>query len=111
MNQALEDAQSLALLLETARTSTLHNGTIHNGTSSVNEQLLGALNRWQKYRQEKVDLIFDWTNSTTNIARLPEEERAKLIAAGKIDPSKYDDMTWLYKPSIEENVTEWFKDT
>ncbi|KAK4497777.1 hypothetical protein PRZ48_010430 [Zasmidium cellare] len=83
VNQALEDAWSLGLLLDTFS---------HQETS-----LPTALSRWQEWRQKKVDAIFEWTNNTTNVGRLPEAERRKLIAEGKVKDTHGNDMGWLFR--------------
>lgn len=89
-NQALEDVQGLILML-----------------SSSNE-LLAALRMWQDMRQKRIDLVWDWATNTTNVLRMSEEERNRLIQEGKIkDPKSnvnFDDMRWLYQLDLEKEV-------
>lgn len=101
VNQALEDAHSLGLLLDSLRN--LPKINVASNAKNLELRLLDALSRWQKWRQEKVDAIYDWTTNTTNVGRLPEEQRKKLIAEGKVKQLG-NDMSWLFRPNIEENV-------
>lgn len=107
VNQALEDAHSLGILLDSLRHPHTTNGTSKGQDPHVENRLLNALGRWQKWRQEKVDDIYEWTTNTTNVGRLPEEERKRLIAEGKVKDTHGIDMSWLFRPNIEENVQKF----
>lgn len=117
VNQALEDAWSLGLLLDLMRKAGAVNGVWHTDTGHGNERLLETLARWQEWRQDKVDAIYDWTVNTTHVGRLPEDERQKLIAEGKVkaggsgDATGSGDMTWLFKPDIEGNARRWVEES
>jgi hypothetical protein len=88
----LEDIYSLSLLL----------------TASNNKNLHHALAYWQDMRQKRVDAVFDWATNNTNVQRLSEAERAKLNANNKPQGgSGTDDMSWLYRPKLEDEVTTW----
>lgn len=108
VNQALEDVYSLTLLL----TSIIERHGTANGVTATKEsletqQLLKMLSSWQEMRQRRIDAIFDWATNATNVQRMPEAERKKLIAEGKVKEGKAgegDDMSWLYKPNLEEEV-------
>jgi hypothetical protein len=93
INQALEDIYSLSLLL----------------TASGNNNMLGAFAYWQDMRQKRVDAVFDWATNNTNVQRLSEAERAKLNANNNKpqDGSGPDDMSWLYRPKLEDDVKAW----
>lgn len=91
MNQALEDVYSLVLVLKKSKS------------------LLTALAAWQKMRQTRIDAVFNWATNTTNVQRLPEAERNRLIREGKIKDPKasetFDDMRWLYQSNLEQEVS------
>ena len=58
--------------------------------------------------QKKIDAIFDWVMNTTNVQRMGEAERNKLIAEGKAKATTDgDDMGWLFKPNLEEAMDAW----
>lgn len=90
VNQALEDVHALTLLLEKS------------------SNLLYALTKWQAMRQARIDAVFDWATNGTNVQRLPEAERQKLIAEAKQkDPNakeSRDEMQWLYQLNLDEEV-------
>lgn len=90
VNQALEDVYGLTVVLKR------------------NIDLLVALGRWQAMRQKRIDAVFDWATNKTNVQRLPEAERQKLIANGKVKDPKasndFDDMRWLYDLNLEQVV-------
>lgn len=65
------------------------------------------LRGWQLRRQKRIDAIFDWATNVTNVTRLPEEERAKLKAEGKLDSSRNDDMGWLYGYDAQEDFRDF----
>jgi 2-polyprenyl-6-methoxyphenol hydroxylase-like FAD-dependent oxidoreductase len=100
VNQALEDVYSLTLLLTTLRDKV---------TVSYREAHLGALAFWQQMRQDRIDAVFDWTLNGSNVSRLPEAERKKLIAEGKVKEGGADDMGWLYRPVLDERIHEWIQ--
>ncbi|KAJ9652651.1 hypothetical protein H2198_008131 [Neophaeococcomyces mojaviensis] len=95
VNQALEDVDALVLLLKNSR------------------DLLGALHTWQTLRQARIDAVFDWATNSTNVQRLPEAERNRLIKEGKVkDPratENFDDMSWLYKFNLEKEIAHLTK--
>lgn len=90
VNQALEDVQSLVLILKSQ------------------PDRIQALRKWQGMRQTRIDAVFDWATNSTNVQRLPEEERNRLIREGVIkDPKSnenFDDMRWLYSMNIEQEI-------
>ncbi|KAK3675835.1 hypothetical protein LTR78_004476 [Recurvomyces mirabilis] len=117
VNQALEDVYSLAMILAAV---SKHNGTTsvsqgdgeNNGTEPDPSQtrVLEGLGFWQQMRQKRVDAIYDWATNSNNVQRLPEAERNKLVAEGKIKKGtagEGDDMSWLYAPRLETDVQEW----
>lgn len=91
INQALEDAYTLALLL----TSSSH----ARRAAEQPSPLAHALASWQKLRQQKVNAIFDWTRRTTDVHRLPEEERRRLAEQSdtKVDGEDTKGLSWLYR--------------
>ena len=108
VNQALEDIYSLTLLLMSMKEPGKTNG--HNQAQTPNARLLHILSHWQTMRQKRIDTVFDWASNSTNVRRMPEAERKKLIAEGKIkddNSSQADDMSWLYRPTLEEDVKTW----
>lgn len=102
VNQALEDVYSLTLLLNSIATS-------HMSDESALRQrtMLEALAFWQQMRQERIDAVFDWTLNGSNVSRLPEAERKRLVAEGKVKENQGDDMSWLYKPILDEKIKTW----
>ncbi|CZT14291.1 related to salicylate hydroxylase [Ramularia collo-cygni] len=99
VNQALEDIYSLNLLLSSVEVS---------GRSEPRQShMLDALAFWQQIRQERIDAVFDWTMNGSNVSRLPEAERQRLVAEGKVKENQGDDMSWLYKPVLEERIKAW----
>ncbi|KAF2213449.1 hypothetical protein CERZMDRAFT_105671 [Cercospora zeae-maydis SCOH1-5] len=102
VNQALEDVYSLVLILEEATTNT---STGNNKADT--EQTLEALAFWQKTRQDRLDAIWDWTENTNNVNRLPEADREKLIREGKIRAGQGDDTAWLFRYDYDDVVKHW----
>ena len=74
---------------------------------SSNSNPTETLGNWQSRRQQRIDAIFDWATNVTNVTRLPEEERAKLEAEGKLDSSRNDDMGWLYGYDAQEDFSDF----
>ncbi|KAF2173466.1 hypothetical protein M409DRAFT_48439 [Zasmidium cellare ATCC 36951] len=107
VNQALEDAWSLGLLLDTLRQQPQTKGT--DEVEAPERLLLEVLGRWQKWRQGKIDEIFEWTENTTNVGRLAEGERRKLVEEGRVRDSHGDEMGWLFLPGIEKGVRGFFE--
>lgn len=113
VNQALEDVYSLTLLLTSMAGSGIRadraDSADGEGDAAVG-RLIGALSYWQEMRQKRLDAIFDWVTNSQNVQRLPEAERKQLVAEGKIKevkPGEPDDMSWLYRPHLEEDVQCW----
>ena len=104
VNQALEDVYFITLLL-----SSLGGADGRKDQSDTHALLLQALTFWQQERQQRIDAIFDHTNNTTNVARLPEAERQKVMAEGKVKRDAVADPEWLYQPHIEEKIEGWLK--
>lgn len=107
VNQVLEDVYSLTLLLTSMKQSAETNGTAGTITPT---RLVNGLASWQQMRQRRIDAIFDWATGSTNIERMSEEERQKLIAEGKLKDGRAsygDDMSWLYGPNREEQFDAW----
>lgn len=94
VSSALEDAYSLTNLL----------------LQSSND-LTTTLDFWQKMRQQRVDVIFDWATNATNVQRLPQADRDKLVREGKAKDANatenFDDMRWLYQPQIDQTIDAW----
>ncbi|KAK4565343.1 hypothetical protein LTR86_003960 [Recurvomyces mirabilis] len=117
VNQALEDVYSLAMILAAvskheSMTSIPHSNGQTNGSGTDQRQtrVLEGLGFWQQMRQKRVDAIYDWATNSNNVQRLPEAERNKLMAEGKIKKGtagEGDDMSWLYAPRLESDVQEW----
>jgi 2-polyprenyl-6-methoxyphenol hydroxylase-like FAD-dependent oxidoreductase len=108
INQALEDVYSLTLLLTSAgqqsSTNSQANG-VNNGNSSKS---LEALAFWQDMRQKRIDAVFDWVTNTTNVQRMSDEERRKIIEEGKFKGgAASDNMSWLFTPALEGDVQAW----
>ena len=86
INQALEDAYILALLLAQA--------------NKINMQ--DALNFWQDYRQRRVEKVLSLGNQI-ELRRMSKEERDKI-------PSKSIqkiELSWLFKPDFKGDVDRW----
>lgn len=98
VNQALEDIYALAQLVRKTRP----------------ESWLRTLGFWQDLRQARIDAVFDWTSNSTNVRRMPEAERRKLVEEGKIkDPDAaedVDDMRWLYLSDSEQKIEQWLRE-
>lgn len=110
INQALEDAYSLTVLLTLSHEKIREVNGDAKGEHSKDEKMLEAMSRWQEMRQQRIDAVFDWATNVNNVSRLPEAERKKLIAEGKVKESKAgegDDMSWLYQPNLEQEVKTW----
>lgn len=90
VNQALEDVYSLTLLLKKST------------------DLLSALERWQAMRQTRIDAVFDWATNGTNVQRLSEAERQKVMAESRLKNPKAsedrDDMRWLYQMDLDNEI-------
>ena len=96
VNQAFEDVWMLALLL----------GDLGDGV-----ELEGALEFWQRWRQERVGKIMDLTNAM-NKKRLPPAVQ-QTLAKGEVWSGNVEDteqMSWLYRPILEEVVKTWAGD-
>lgn len=95
VNQTLEDIYALTKLLKT------------------DVELTKALEFWQNMRQARIDAVFDYATNATNVQRLPQADREKLVREGKAkDANKtegFDDMSWLYKHDIDEQIRNWLK--
>lgn len=107
--QALEDAFSLTLLLTTvAPCGNTANGVDRDQSEASESRLLKGLQTWQEMRQTRIDEIFDYATNSTNVSRLSEAERQKLIAEGKVKDkvAEEEDMGWLYRPKLEEEMKE-----
>ena len=106
----MEDAFTLTLLLTAivSRENTV-NGVITSEGKAVEDGLLKGLKSWQDMRQKRIDEIFDYATNATNVARMSEAERHKLIDEGKAKEAAPDDdgMEWLYRPMLEEKMKEW----
>lgn len=103
VNQALEDVYSLTLLLAAASSTS----KCDDKKSSSQSEMLETLEFWQQIRQERIDAVFDWTTHGSNVSRLPEAERKRLVAEGKVAENQGDDMSWLYKPVLDEKINAW----
>ncbi|KAI5363493.1 Putative FAD-binding domain, FAD/NAD(P)-binding domain superfamily [Septoria linicola] len=108
VNQALEDVYSLTLLLASAcKRGEAGNPAATNRDGSAKSDLLDVLAFWQRTRQDRIDAIFDWATNTNNVERLPEADRQKLLAEGKVRPGQGDDTSWLFKYDYDKVVNEW----
>lgn len=105
VNQAIEDGYALAMLLSEGRKA------VDGETAdAANGRVLEALAFWQKLRQERIDAVFDWATNSANVQRMPEAERKKLVAEGRIkegSEGERDDMSWLYSRNLEDDVRKW----
>lgn len=105
VNMVLEDIYSLTLLLCQLEVRKQQQNGVANGDGG--SDLVRALAWWQHMRQDRIDAVFDWTTNSSNVMRLPEAERRKLIAEGKVKEGAYDDMRWLFKATMEGYVENW----
>lgn len=101
VNQALEDVYSLTLLLSSVAAKPALD------EAGTRLEMLDALSFWQRMRQDRIDAVFDWTLNGSNVSRLPEVERKRLIAEGKVRENQGDDMSWLYRPVLDEQIEAW----
>lgn len=102
VNQALEDVYSLTLLLTSLHKSS---GELNGASEDSDIEMTTALDFWQSMRQKRLDAIFDWVNGYQNVERLPEADRKKVKVEGKEQIG--DDMSWLYRSSLESDIKEW----
>ena len=101
VNQALEDVYSLTLLLASAG---------KRSDVAGKAELLDALAFWQKTRQDRIDAVFDWTNNVTNVERMPEADRQRLVAEGKAKPAgQGHELGWLHQYDYDVVFDEWLK--
>ncbi|KAK4947857.1 hypothetical protein LTR10_013365 [Elasticomyces elasticus] len=95
VSQALEDVDSLTKLLRSGK------------------KLTRALEFWQEMRQQRIDTIFDWATNATNVQRLPQADRDRLVREGKAKDANatenFDDMRWLYQPQVDQAIDAWLK--
>ena len=95
VNQTLEDVYTLTRLMR-------------DGKSRVK-----ALEFWQQMRQKRIDRIFDWATNATNIQRLPQAEREKLVQEGKAKDASadkdFEDMRWLYNSTADQEIDDWLR--
>lgn len=103
VNQALEDVYSLTVLLNSVVTR-------QRSTTCSRIETLEALQFWQQMRQERIDAVVDWTINGSNVSRLPEADRKRLVEEGKVKENQGDDMSWLYKPVLDEKIEAWVSD-
>ena len=99
VNQGLEDIWALAMVL----------GKVDEGAEG--RQWDDVLKFWRSMRQERIDGIMEYLNGVTNIARLPEADRQRLIDQRKLNEkvgTSASDTDWLYSTSIEAKVEDWF---
>ena len=96
VNQTLEDVHTLTRVLK-------------EGPDRVK-----ALNFWQCLRQKRVDDIYDWSMNVTNVQRLPQADRDKLVREGKAKDGNvtkdYDDMRWLYNSTADQQINDWLRE-
>ncbi len=95
VNQTLEDVYTLTKLL------------------AHGKDRLKTLEFWQDLRQKRIDTIFDYATNITNIQRLPQAEREKLVQEGKAkdaDTDKdFEDMRWLYNSTADQEINDWLQ--
>jgi 2-polyprenyl-6-methoxyphenol hydroxylase-like FAD-dependent oxidoreductase len=95
VNQTLEDVYSLTRLLQS------------------NMDLRNGLALWQEMRQTRLDAVLDWATNATNVARMPQAERDRLVQEGKAKDANttagFDDMRWLYEHKIDEKMDVWLE--
>jgi 2-polyprenyl-6-methoxyphenol hydroxylase-like FAD-dependent oxidoreductase len=93
VNQALEDVYSLTQLLNSGK------------------DLFETLRFWQERRQKRIDAVYDWATHGSNVRRLPQAERDKLVREGNMKYSSssqdVDDMRWLYQHGLDEAIGSW----
>ena len=115
-NQALEDVYTLTLVLDKAAglvpatTSVNDEEKKPNSTNMADTRWMQALHFWQCMRQDRIDAVFDWATKATNVQRLPEAERQRLIKEGKVKPGKEgegDNMAWLYRTDPGVELQDW----
>lgn len=107
--QALEDAFSLTLLLTTVvPVSGTSNGVDSNEEKTAEARLLKGLESWQEMRQKRIDEIYDYATNFMNVSRMSESERKRHIVEGKSKERAggEEDMGWLYRPKLEEEMME-----
>ncbi|KAL7755780.1 hypothetical protein ACKLNR_014307 [Fusarium oxysporum f. sp. zingiberi] len=85
VNQALEDAFSLAKILS---------------YEWNDEAWPSVLSTWQSWRQDKIDRIHEMMRAT-NMMRSSELERSKLLDTESKDQSTKDDMQWLFDLDLD----------
>jgi 2-polyprenyl-6-methoxyphenol hydroxylase-like FAD-dependent oxidoreductase len=95
VNMAFEDVWTLAKLLGSGR------------------DRLQCLVFWQKMRQERIANVLEQRVGRANMQRLPEKERNQLISERKLqdDFGDAEDMSWLYQPDYDEQISLWLGDT
>lgn len=104
LNQSLEDVYALTKLLSLSRAEAIGADRLHLKQAQV-------LGFWQSLRQDRIDAIFDWATNVTNVRRMPQEERDRLIREGKLrDAENLDDMRWLYQPRTDEMLNKWIEE-
>lgn len=93
VNQALEDVYSLTLLLNSGK------------------DLFETLRFWQEIRQKRIDAVYDWATHGSNVQRLPQAKREKLVQEGNMKYSAssqdVDDMRCLYQHGLDETIGSW----
>lgn len=98
VNQALEDISALTRLLVLLE-------------ANPDMPRKAALELWQSLRQARIDAVFDWATNRTNVQRMPQAERDRLVQEGKVLDAKntenFDDMRWLYQPDTDKLIDEW----
>jgi 2-polyprenyl-6-methoxyphenol hydroxylase-like FAD-dependent oxidoreductase len=98
VNQALEDIYALTRLLVLTQ-------------EKPHIELKSALAFWQSLRQARVDAVFDWASNKTNVQRMPQEERDRLVREGKVldasNDENFEDMRWLYRPDADKLIDDW----
>lgn len=104
VNQALEDVYSLTLLL----TSVGELSSVSTTEAAPGKpQLLSALSFWQKTRQDRIDAIMDWTTNTINVERMPEADRERRLAEGKVTAGRGYDLGWLHEYDYDAVFDRW----
>jgi 2-polyprenyl-6-methoxyphenol hydroxylase-like FAD-dependent oxidoreductase len=91
INQAFEDVYMFAMLL--GRAVQLGDGGL--------DQMTGALEFWQSYRQERIDKILK-LNQQIDIRRMPAGD--DMLKDVKKEPFE---LSWLYKPDFRADVEDW----
>lgn len=98
VNQAFEDAHTLALLL---------------GSLSRKTELKEALDFWYHLRQTRIDAVVRKAQET-DILRLTRTERLLLKQRPQSESSQEsqstdDEMKWLYMPTTDDEITAWIR--